>query len=38
MRMMNCNGAIDVSLGYKTYKILVQPGYLEINVSQSLRL
>ena len=38
MRMMNCNGAINVSLGYKTYKILVQPGYLEINVSQSLRL
>ena len=29
-RMMNCNGAIDVSLGYKTYKILVQPGYLEV--------
>ena len=38
VRMMNCNGAIDVSLGYKTYKILDQPGYLEVNVSQSLRL
>ena len=29
-RMMNCSDAIDVSLGYKTYKILVQSGYLEI--------
>ena len=23
-RMVNCSGAIDVSLGYKTYKILVR--------------
>ena len=28
--MMNCSGTIDVSLGYKTYKILVQPGHLEV--------
>ena len=28
--MMNCNGAIDVSLGYKTYRILVQSEDLEV--------
>ena len=26
MEIMNCNGTIDVSLDYKTYKILVQSG------------
>ena len=27
---MNCNGAIDVSLGYKTYRISVQSRDLEV--------
>ena len=30
MRMMYCSGDIDISLSYKTYKILVQPRYLEV--------
>ena len=28
MDMINCSDAIDVSLGYKTYRILVQPRHL----------
>ena len=28
--MMNCSGAINVSLGYKTYRILVQSGHLDV--------
>ena len=27
---MNCSDAIDVSLSFKTYKILVWPGHLEV--------
>ena len=28
--MMNCSGTIDVSLGYKTYKILVRLEHLKV--------
>ena len=27
---MNCSGIIDVSLDYKTYKILIRSGHLEV--------
>ena len=30
MEMMNFSDSIDVSLSYKTYKILVRPGHLEV--------
>ena len=38
MKMMNCSGAIDVNLGYKTFKILVQLGYLEVLKKKSFSL
>ena len=28
--MINCSGVINVSLGYKTYRILVQLEHLEV--------
>ena len=29
-KMMNCSSTIDINLGYKTYRILVQPRHLEV--------
>ena len=29
MEMMNYGGAVNISLGYKTYRILIQPRHLE---------